>query len=85
MVSPINYLLGSELTVGTAGSLVNNARLVRVYNNAGADVLVTVKASDGVTVTGTMTVKSGDTVYVQKGGQESIFAASNVKMVSVGF
>jgi len=84
MIATINYLLGAEATINSSGTTFNGATVVRVYNQTGSDVVVTVKASGGA-VTGSMTVKGGDTVYVQKGPSENISAASGVKMVPVGF
>lgn len=77
----INKLLGTEVSLTTATTL-SGAQLVRIVGGA-SDILVTVK--DGVTTTGTMTLKAGTVEYVRKKAAETIEAASAVKAVSVAF
>jgi hypothetical protein len=87
MVATIIRLLGQEASVGTAGSDFSGNKLIRVYNSNGGDVLLTVK--DNATPTpntiGTVTVKAGETIYVNKAGTDVLSAASTCKMVAVAF
>lgn len=82
MSERILKLLGTEAALSTATTL-SGAQLVRVYNDTGSAVLLTVKS--GETTTGTVTVKSGEVVFVRKQALETIAAASAVKAVSVAF
>jgi hypothetical protein len=82
MSERILKLLGSEAALSTATTL-SGAQLVRVYNDTAGAVLITVKLDS--TTTGTVTVKSGDTVFVRKTAAETIAAASAVKAVSIAF
>jgi hypothetical protein len=77
----INKLLAAEVSLTTATTL-SGAQLVRILGGA-SDILVTVK--DGVTTTGTITIKSGTVEYIRKKAAETIEAASAVKAVSVAF
>lgn len=81
MSERINKLLGTEVNLTTATTL-GGAQLVRILGGA-SDILVTVK--DGVTTTGTITVKAATVEYIRKKAAETIEAASAVKAVSVAF
>lgn len=74
-------LLGTEAALSTATTL-GNAQVVRVYNDTAGAVLITI--ANGSTV-GTVTVKAGDVVYIQKKSAETIAAGAAVKAVAVGY
>jgi hypothetical protein len=82
MSDRIIKLLGTEAALSTATAL-NNAQLIRVYNDTAGAVLITV--AEGGTTTGTVTVKAGEVIFVRKKALETIAAASAVKAVSIGF
>lgn len=84
MIATILKLLGAEASVGSSGSDFGGAKLVRIYNLNGSDVVVTVKDASANT-TGTVTVKAGDTIFVQKTAEGTISAATACKMVGVAF
>ena len=84
MVATILRVLGTETSVNSSGSVLGNAKLVRVYNQNASDVLITV-TNAASTVTGTVTVKAGTVEYIAKAPTDSISAATACKMVSVGF
>jgi hypothetical protein len=83
MSERILKLLGTEVALSAATTL-NNAQLVRVYNDTAGAVLVSIVDQSDST-TGTVTVKAGDTIFVRKQALETIEAAAAVKAVSVGF
>lgn len=85
MVTPIIRLLGSEASVNSSGSNIGLNKLVRVYNQNDTDVVITVKNSDGTVTIGTVTVKTKDTVFINKAGTDVISAATACKMVAVAF
>lgn len=76
-------VLGTEATVTTANAF-GGKQVIRVYNQNGADVLITI-ANGGGTTTGTITVKAGETIFIQKTPAETIAAATGCKMVAVGY
>lgn len=83
MISTILKLLGSEAAISTASTISGN-QLIRVYNQNAADVLLTITAP-GAVITGTCTVKAGETTFVRKTTVETITAATACKMVAVSF
>jgi len=83
MVATIIRLLGSEASVSSANSF-NGNKLIRIYNQNDADVLVTVTNAD-LAVVGTVTVKTKETIYINKAGTDTITAATACKMVPVAF
>ena len=83
MISTILKLLGSEAAISTA-STINGNQLIRVYNQNATDVLLTITAA-GAVITGTCTVKAGETIFVRKTPVETITAATACKMVAVSF
>lgn len=76
-------VLGTEAAVSTASAL-NGAQLVRVYNNNGAAVVITIADSESTTI-GTFTVAAGAVEYVRKKATDTIAAATSCKMVAVAF
>lgn len=74
-------LLGEEITL-QAPNNVDSATRVRVHNN-GAATLLTLKA--GATTLGSMTVGSGETVFIVKQPSETIETATAVRASKVGF
>lgn len=75
-------VLGTEATVTTANAF-GGKQVIRVYNQNGADVLLTI--ANGGTTTGTITVKAGETIFIQKTPAETIAAATGCKMVAVAY
>lgn len=73
-------IMGTEAAVSTADN-IGRASTVRVYNNNGSDVVLTVTNAD--TTTGTVTLKAGETIYIQKEPAATIAAATSCKMVAV--
>lgn len=84
MVSTILKVIGAEASVGTAGSTFNGNPLIRVYNNTGADVIVSIKDAEATT-TGSFTLKTYTEAFVRKLPAESISATATIKMVPVAF
>lgn len=84
MVATILKLLGTEASVNAAGSTFNGNQLVRVYNNNGSDVVISVIDASSAT-TGSFTLKAGETAYVRKMPAEKVSAATACKMVAVAF
>lgn len=80
-------LLASEVSLSDTASNVSFAHVVRVYNANGADQVVTVKDDAGTPNTiGTVTVKNGEVVYIQKEARHTLAvgaAVANVKAVKV--
>lgn len=75
-------VLGTEATVTTANAF-GGKQVIRVYNQNAADVLLTI--ANGGTTTGTITVKAGETIFIQKTPAETIAAATGCKMVAVAY
>ena len=75
-------LLGTEAALTTATTL-GKAQVVRVYNDTAGAVLITV--ADGGTTIGTITVKAGDVVFINKKSAETIAAGAAVKAVAVAY
>lgn len=82
MIATILTVFGVEQSVTTAVTF-NGAKVLRVYNSNVGDVLVTI-ANAGVTQA-TLTVKGGDTVFIEKNPNETIACASACKVVPVGY
>lgn len=75
-------VLGTEATVTTANAF-GGKQVIRVYNQNAADVLLTIANGGGTT--GTITVKAGETIFIQKTPAETIAAATGCKMVAVAY
>ncbi len=73
-------ILGTEAAVSTANAF-DGASTVRVYNNNGADVLLTITRADASTQT--VTIRTGETIYIQKSPADTIAAATSCRMVAV--
>lgn len=84
MVSPIIKLLGTEASVNSSGNTFNGIQLIRVYNNNGSDVVISVVDADSNT-TGSFTLRSYETAYVRKMPAEKVCAATACKMVPISF
>lgn len=78
IVKPVS----SEIALSTANT-VSNAAVVRVFNNTGGPALIT-RASEGTTV-GTITIASGEVIYLQKASTETLASNVTVRAVSVAF
>jgi|688.fasta_scaffold127138_4 hypothetical protein len=82
MISTILNLQGTDAAVSTA-STIGSASLVRVYNNNGTAVLLTVTTADAATTT--VTIAPGEVLYLEKSPLSTITAATSCRMVSVGY
>tara|TARA_B100001939_G_scaffold345514_1_gene362266 strand:- start:1991 stop:2236 length:246 start_codon:yes stop_codon:yes gene_type:complete len=76
-------LNGSEGDL-TSASSVSLARLVRVYNSGGSDLLLTQKNSSGTTI-GTVTVKTKEVVFIKKEGLDTLEGGAALKVVNINF
>ena len=83
MVSPIIRLLAAEAAVSAANSF-NGNKLIRIYNQNVSDVLITITNASAVVV-GTVTVRTGETIYINKAGTDTVTAATACRMVPVAF
>jgi hypothetical protein len=81
MSERIIKLLDSERTL--TGPFYTGATLVRVCNDTANPVLLTVK--DGSTITGTLTLKVSEVVFIRKKSAETLEASAGVKTVIVAF
>lgn len=75
-------LISSEIALSTANT-VSNASVVRVFNNTGGQALIT-RASEGAAV-GTITLASGEVIYLQKASTETLASNAAVRAVSVAY
>lgn len=75
-------IIGSEVALTTA-SAVGSATAVRIYNNSGGAVLVT-RANTGGTI-GTVTLASGEVIYVQKQSADTLASNVAVRAVAIAF
>lgn len=69
----------AEIALSTANT-VDDATCVRIYNDSGADVLIT-----NTSTSGTFTLPNGAITFVQKLPTDTLTAGSAVKAVSVAF
>jgi hypothetical protein len=69
----------AEIALSTANT-VDEASCVRIYNDSGADVLIT-----NTSTSGTFTLPNGAITFVQKLPTDTLTAGSAVKAVSVAF
>ena len=69
----------AEIALSTANT-VDDATCVRIYNDSGADVLIT-----NTSTSGTFTLPNGAITFVQKLPSDTLTAGSAVKAVSVAF
>lgn len=82
-MSRIIQVNGTEAAVTTASDF-SGAQLVRIYNNNGSAVVITVSDSTNATV-GTFTIAAGAVEYVRKKVTDKIAAATSCLMVAVSF
>ena len=79
-------VLAAERDLTSAGN-VDTATVVRLYNSHSAALVITRTDSSDATI-GSLTVKNGDTVVLEKEPTDKLSAASNgdkVKVVKVAF
>jgi hypothetical protein len=74
-------IIASEIALTTANT-VSNASVVRINNNSGAAVLIT-RANAGTL--GTITLATGEIIYLQKAPSETLASNVAVRAVSVSF
>lgn len=84
MVATIIQVLGSEASVGTAGSDFSGNQLIRVYNSNAADVVISLLTAADATI-GTFTLRSYETAYVRKSPTQKVAAATACKMTPIAF
>ena len=84
MPSIIKLQGDDEIALSTANN-VNEAKLVRLYNDQDAAVLITHKNSSGANTIGTFTIASKGTAFVEKDYTDTLTAASAVRAVKIGF
>jgi len=84
-------LIGAETSLGTGagnGTSFDNATVVRVFNDSGADRIISVAKSttSGYANTATCTMHANHVEFFEKGAQDHIFASdANVLGTKVGF
>lgn len=74
-------IIASEIALTTANT-VSNASVVRINNNSGGAVLIT-RANSGTL--GTVTLASGEVIYLQKSPSDTLASNTAVRAVSVSF
>ncbi len=74
-------IIASEIALTTANT-VSNASVVRINNNSGGAVLIT-RANSGTL--GTVTLVSGEVIYLQKAPSDTLASNVAVRAVSVSF
>ena len=74
-------IIGSEVALSTASN-VGQAVAVRLYNNTAGAVVVTRAAAGGATI-GTVTMGSGEIMYMQKQSTDTLAAASAIRAAAV--
>lgn len=74
-------IIASEIALTTANT-VSNASVVRINNNSGSAVLIT-RANGGTL--GTVTLASGEVIYLQKAPSDTLASNAAVRAVSVSF
>lgn len=83
-LKPLTLEVNAPTSSGTA-STVSAANVVRAVNTGTAAVLVTVTNAANTAV-GSFTITAGETVYIDKGKTQKVFAASaDVKLTSVSY
>lgn len=75
-------LMGSEISLTTANT-INNAYVVRVFNNTAGPVLITTANTAGTI--GTVTLAAGAHEHFQKASTDTIAANAAVRAVAVAF
>jgi len=83
MVSPIIRLLAAEAAVSAANAF-NGNKLIRIYNQNATDVLITITNASAAVV-GTVTVRTGETIFINKAGTDTVTAATACRLVPVAF
>jgi len=80
-------LKGAEIALSSANN-VGSANAVRVYNNTGADSLLTVAATGGGTseYAGTVTLRTGQTITITKQPTDTIASGTGtMRAVAIAF
>ena len=84
-------ILGGEIAVSAAignSSTVNNATLVRIYNDSGAVNVISgtdPTATNELSGIGSITVASGGVEYIEKPSSYTIWGSAAFKATKVGF
>ena len=76
-------LLGSQSNL-TSASNVGLAKLVRVYNSGGSDLVLTQKNAGGTTLA-TVTVKTKEVEYIAKASTDTLEGGAALLVVSIAF
>lgn len=77
-------VITEESTLTSTPDSVSEARVVRVYNDSGSDVLVT-RRDDANTVLGSCTLANGSIQFMEKAWEDTLESSANVKVTSVAF
>lgn len=77
-------VISQEAALSSTPDTVNDARVVRVYNDSGSDVLVTRRDSAN-TVLGSCTLANGSIQFMEKLGDDTLESSANVKVTSVAY
>lgn len=72
--------LTAEIELDPTPTSLSDAAIVRLYNTAGADVVIT-----NTTTGGSFTMPQGSITFCQKLPAETLTASANVKATSVAF
>ena len=76
--------LNASETNLTSASNVAFAKLVRVYNSGGSDLLITQKNAGGNTLA-TVTLKTKDVMFIRKDARDTLQGGAALKVVSIDF
>lgn len=77
-------VISQEAALSSTPDTVNDARVVRVYNDSGSDVLVTRRDSAN-TVLGSCTLANGSIQFMEKLSDDTLESSANVKVTSVAY
>jgi hypothetical protein len=80
----IETQISTPTTTGTATSL-NSATCVRLCNDTGGEITVSISTSVGAATTTSFTLPRYNVEFVQKAPTDVIFTSSSIKANKVGF
>jgi hypothetical protein len=79
----ITKILSTEISLSTANT-VSDARVVRVFNNTGGNILIT-RSNSSAVVLGTCTLQANSVTFVEKNPSDTLTAAAAVLATSIAF
>lgn len=77
-------VITEESTLTSTPNSVSDARVVRIYNDSGSDVLV-MRRDAANTVLGSCTLANGSIQFMEKAWEDTLESSANVKVTSVAF